>query len=164
MGAQVGQLQLTPHRACPSSPYRVDGSRLAGATPSSTPHASVARNVAPTWATTRMNLSDNRPSICDFMSLYDICVATGHAARISVSHIMGYQDVTLFCRFPTPSTSAITRKRCRRRQRYPSATIAACQSLHRQHPQPSHHRQLSHHRPLCHLLKGPGRDDAKQNC
>jgi hypothetical protein len=129
VGAQVGQLQLTPNRACPSSPYRVDGSRLAGATPSSTPHASVARNVAPTWATTHMNLSDNSPSICDFMSLYDICVASGHAARISVSHIMGYQDVTLFCRFPTPSTSAITRKRCRRRQRHPSATIAACPPL-----------------------------------
>jgi hypothetical protein len=39
------------------------------------------------------------------MYLYDICVNTGYAACVSVNHTTGYQDVTLFCRFPTQTTA-----------------------------------------------------------
>ncbi len=59
-----------------------------------------ARNVASSWAATRGGVSDSSPSILDFMSLYDICVATGHIARVSVNHTIGYQDVTIFFSFP----------------------------------------------------------------
>jgi hypothetical protein len=41
------------------------------------------------------------------MSLYDICVASGQAARVSVNHTNGYQDVMIFCHFPV-QTSAVT--------------------------------------------------------
>jgi hypothetical protein len=81
-GAPGRSAAAHPTPRLPASPYRVDSSRLAGATPSSTPPASVAHNVAPTWAATRAGLSDNSPSIFDFMSLYEICVATGHTASI----------------------------------------------------------------------------------
>ncbi len=93
----------TPRR--PAAPSRrVDGSRLAGALPSH-PSSLPACNVAPTWATTCAGLSDNSPSRLNFTTLYDICVTTGHVARVSVSHIIGYQDVTIyeFPQTPTPS-------------------------------------------------------------
>jgi hypothetical protein len=100
LGASIGAPRRSaaahPTPRLPAYPHRVDGSQLAGVPASSTPPA----NVAPTWATIRAGSSDSSPSIFDFMSLYDICVATSHAARVSVSHCTGYQDVTLFCRLP----------------------------------------------------------------
>jgi hypothetical protein len=110
-----------------ASPHRVEGLRLAGAPPSPLP-ANVTRNVEPAWASTRAGSSDTTPSILSFMSLYDICVATGHAARVSVNHSIGFQDVTLFCRFTTQATAADTRKRRRRRQICAPATVTACPS------------------------------------
>jgi hypothetical protein len=93
---------------------------------SSTTPANMTRNVAPTWATTCAGSNDSSPSIFNFMSLYDICVTTGHAARVSVSHITGFQDVTLFCRFPTPTTTATPRTcRCPCKQ-CASVIVAAC--------------------------------------
>jgi hypothetical protein len=118
-----------PTPRLPTSPHRVDGSRLAGVLPPTlTQPANVTRTVAPSWAATRVDVgaSDNSPSILDFMSLYDICVAASHAARVSVCQSTGNQDVTLFCRFPTPTTAVNVRKRRRRHQRCPSATTAAC--------------------------------------
>jgi hypothetical protein len=136
-GASIGApgrsaaAQPTPH--LPSSPYRVEGLWLAGATMSSTPPANMTRNVAPTWAATCAGLNDSSPSIFDFMSLYDICVTTGHAARVSLSHITGFQDVTLFCRFPTPTTTANPLKRRCRCKQCASVIVAACR-----HHQSSH--------------------------
>jgi hypothetical protein len=84
----------------PASPHRVDSLRLAGEPPASSMLlANVVCNVAPTWAATCVGSSNSSPSIFDFMSLYDNCVTTGLAARISVIQITGYQDVTLFYRF-----------------------------------------------------------------
>jgi hypothetical protein len=126
IGVQRRSAAAQPTQHLPASPHRVEGSRLAGATVSSTPPANVIRNVAPTWATTRAGSNDSSPLIFDFMLLYDICVTTGHAARVTVSHIMGFQDVTLFCRFPTPVTTATALKRCRHRKQCPSVIAAAC--------------------------------------
>jgi hypothetical protein len=116
-----------PTPRLPTSPYRVDGSRLAGVLPPTLNQpANVPRTVAPSWAATHVGASDNSPSILDFMSLYDICVAAGLAARVSVCHSTGNQDVTIFCRFPTTTTAVNIRKRRRRRQRCPSVTAVAC--------------------------------------
>ncbi len=127
-GASTGALGRSavthPTPPLPASPHRVDGSRLAGVPTSSTPPANMTLNVAPTWAATHAGSSNNSPSIFDFMWLYNICVSTGHAANVSVCHSTGYQDVTLFCQFPTPTTTVIARKRCCRHQRCPSTTIA----------------------------------------
>jgi hypothetical protein len=116
-----------PAPSLPASPHRVEGVRLAGALPSLSPlPANVTRNMAPTWAATRAGSSDTTPSIFSFMSLYDICVATGHAAHVSVNHSTSFQNVTLFCHFATQVTVANTRKCRRNRQRCPSATVTAC--------------------------------------
>jgi hypothetical protein len=114
----------TPH--LPASPYRVDGSRLAGVLPPLTQPANMLRTVAPSWAATRVGASNNSPSISDFMSLYDICVTAGLATCVSVCHSTGNQDVTILCHFPTTTTAVNTRKQHRRRQRCPSVTAEAC--------------------------------------
>jgi hypothetical protein len=83
--------------------------------------------VAHSWiAATHAGASDSSPSILDFMSLYNTCVTISYAARVSVNRTTGYQDVTLFCRFPTQTMAKINRKRRRRRQCCPSTTITAC--------------------------------------
>jgi hypothetical protein len=131
-GQQWGSrmISCSSHHTMPARlPPRVDGLWLAGEPPAlSTLPANMVRNLAPTWAATCAGSSDSSPSIFDFMLLYDNCVATGLAARVSVNHITSYQDVTLFCCFPTRTTAANVRKRRRRCQRCPSATVTACPS------------------------------------
>jgi hypothetical protein len=108
-----------PTPCLPASPYRVDGSRLAGVLPPTlTQPANVTRTVAPSWTAIRVGVSNDSPSILDFMSLYDICVAAGLAARVSVCHSTGNQDVTIFfCRLPTTTTAVNVRKWRRHHQR-----------------------------------------------
>ncbi len=76
-------------------------------------------NMASSWTGTVCEGSSARnPSEFDFMALYDICVTTCHAARISVEHTTSYQNDTLTCCLPTPTTAAktnICKCQCRRR-------------------------------------------------
>jgi hypothetical protein len=130
MGVAVRSATARPTPRLPASPHRVEGLRLVGVTPPRAAYVdSDTRNVAPTWAATRAGSDTSSPAIIDFMSLYDICVSSGHVARISVNHQPGYQDVTLHCRFPTQPTAANNRKRRRRRPRCPSAATTACAPL-----------------------------------
>jgi hypothetical protein len=88
LGATVRSTAARPTPCLPASPHRVEGLRLAGVTtPPVTIPANVARNVAPTWAATRAGSVTSSPSIFNFMSLYDICVSSGHAALYKCDHI-----------------------------------------------------------------------------
>jgi hypothetical protein len=71
MGATGRSTTARPTRHLPTSPHRVEGSRLAGVTSSPVTHpVSATRNVAPTWAATRAGSDISSPAIFDFMSLY----------------------------------------------------------------------------------------------
>ncbi len=107
------------------------------------------------------------PSVFDFMSLHDICVATGHAAWVSVSHTTSYKDVTLFCHFPAQTTAVTTntRKRWHWCRCCPSTTLMACTSTGSEpttwHLNQLNRNQLNHHPHAHHQLNTPERGNVE---